>query len=87
LARGTFTSKIAPEPQDPEQAAQAKLKLAKMLARDGLAEKARTHYQEIIQQYPKTKAGPARLGATSCSCDIEFCDSRSCSEAPGGGEG
>jgi hypothetical protein len=50
------TSKVAPEPQDPEQAAQAKLKLAKMLARDGLEEKARTHYQEIIQQYARTKA-------------------------------
>jgi hypothetical protein len=50
------TSKIAPEPQDPEQAAQAKLKLAKMLAKDGLEEKARTHYRGIIQQYSKTKA-------------------------------
>jgi hypothetical protein len=47
---------MSAEPQNPEEAAQAKLKLAQILAKDGLEQKARTHYEEIIQQYPKTKA-------------------------------
>ena len=51
----------AAEPLDPEQAASAKLKLAKMLAKDGLEKKARIRYEEIVQQYPKTRAaGEAR---------------------------
>jgi hypothetical protein len=44
------------EPQNPEEAAQAKLKLAQILAKDGLGQKACMHYEEIIRQYPKTKA-------------------------------
>ncbi|HEV3079048.1 MAG TPA: hypothetical protein VGY66_04690 [Gemmataceae bacterium] len=50
------TSIASGQSQDPEQAAQAKLKLAQMLSKDGLEQKARTHYEEIIRQYPKTRA-------------------------------
>jgi S1-C subfamily serine protease len=39
-----------------EKDAARKLKLARMLADDGLADKARVRYQEIIDTYPKTKA-------------------------------
>jgi S1-C subfamily serine protease len=39
-----------------EQDAARKLRLAKSLADDGLVEKARARYEEIIKTYPKTKA-------------------------------
>jgi S1-C subfamily serine protease len=39
-----------------EHDATRKLKLAKSLAEDGLVEKARVRYQEIIDKFPKTKA-------------------------------
>jgi len=39
-----------------ERLAAAKLNLAKQLASDGLLDKARTRFQEIIDTYPKTKA-------------------------------
>jgi len=54
--KAAATPAPAPEPADPEQAALAKLNLAKMLAKDGLQSKARARYAEIIQTYPKTKA-------------------------------
>src|SRR5262245_12808526 len=41
---------------EPESMAAAKLKLAKMLAESGKADKARQRYQEIIDKYPKTQA-------------------------------
>lgn len=41
---------------DDETKAQAKLKLAKMLAEDGLNEHAREQYREILATYPKTSA-------------------------------
>jgi hypothetical protein len=39
-----------------EMQAAAKLKLAKMLQNDGIVDKAKVFYQEIIQDFPKTKA-------------------------------
>ncbi len=39
-----------------EKSAASKLKFAKQLAEDGRTEKARERYQEIIKDYPKTKA-------------------------------
>jgi hypothetical protein len=54
--KAASNSAPAAEPPDPEQAASAKLNLAKMLAKDGLEKKARVRYEEILQQYPKTKA-------------------------------
>jgi hypothetical protein len=40
----------------PEDAARAKLSLAKMLARDGLLGKAKFRYEQILRDYPQTKA-------------------------------
>jgi hypothetical protein len=51
--------KQAPAPAsevDPEREAAAKLKLAKMLEKDGLADKAKARYQEILNKYPGSKA-------------------------------
>jgi hypothetical protein len=39
-----------------EDEAASKLRVAKRLAADGLKEKARERYQEIVQKYPETKA-------------------------------
>ena len=39
-----------------EQQAAAKLKLAKMLQKDGLVQKAKLRYQDIIKTFPNTKA-------------------------------
>ncbi len=39
-----------------EHAAARKLKLAKLLAADGLTDKAKARYQEIVKKYPDTKA-------------------------------
>lgn len=39
-----------------EEEAASKLKLAKLLERDGLVEKARTRYNEIAEKFPGTKA-------------------------------
>ncbi|HEV3203540.1 MAG TPA: hypothetical protein VGY77_04115 [Gemmataceae bacterium] len=42
--------------QQLEQEAARKLKLAKMFAADGLADKAKARYKEIVEKYPGTKA-------------------------------
>lgn len=39
-----------------EQDAARKLRLAKMMANDGLTDKAKTRYQDIVKSYPNTKA-------------------------------
>jgi S1-C subfamily serine protease len=59
--RAQATADTAQKPdEDPaekmEKDAARKLKLAKMLAEDGLVDKARLRYKEIIETYPKTKA-------------------------------
>lgn len=62
-ARAAADEPPAPVPakDDPEKEAARKLKLAQLLERDGLADKARARYQEIIDKYPDTKsAGEAR---------------------------
>src|SRR5262249_40563312 len=47
-------------PEDPaakaEREAAVKLRLAQMLEKDGVVDKAKTRYQDIIDTYPKTKA-------------------------------
>jgi hypothetical protein len=43
-------------PEDPEKEAARKLKLAKILDNDGLKDKAKKRYEEIVKKYPKTKA-------------------------------
>lgn len=52
--------KPEPKPADKaekaEQDAARKLKLAKMLAADGLVDKAKARYKEIVEKYPGTKA-------------------------------
>jgi hypothetical protein len=49
-------TKPAPEAIDKEEKAASKLKLAKRLATDGLTAKAIDRCQEIVKQYPDTKA-------------------------------
>jgi S1-C subfamily serine protease len=48
--------KPADDPDEMEQTAARRLKLAKSLANDGLIDRARERYQEIMKQFPKTKA-------------------------------
>jgi hypothetical protein len=45
-----------PDTVDPEAKADAKLSLAKQLAKEGVKDKARTWYEKIIRDYPDTKA-------------------------------
>lgn len=48
--------KTQPEEDDPEAAAQRKLKLGKMLQEAGKADKAREWFEDIVKKYPKTDA-------------------------------
>jgi hypothetical protein len=49
-------SNVAADAASAEEVALAKLKLARMLASEGLETKAQARYQEIVDQYPNTKA-------------------------------
>jgi hypothetical protein len=49
-------AKRPPTVWTPEDAAHAKLNVAKMLARDGLLDKAKSRYEQILKEYPETKA-------------------------------
>jgi S1-C subfamily serine protease len=49
-------NKPADDPEELEATAARRLKLARSLARDGLVDKARERYEEIVKQFPKTKA-------------------------------
>jgi S1-C subfamily serine protease len=42
--------------EDPEETAARRLKLARSLAKDGLIDRARERYKEIVKQFPRTKA-------------------------------
>jgi hypothetical protein len=46
----------ADDPQEMQETAARRLKLAKSLANDGLIDRARERFHEIIKQFPKTKA-------------------------------
>lgn len=50
------TADATTETDKKEDEAASKLRVAKRLAADGLKEKARERYQEIVQKYPETKA-------------------------------
>jgi hypothetical protein len=51
-----LAGKPADDPEEMEQTAARRLKLAKSLANDGVIDRARERFHEIIKQFPKTKA-------------------------------
>jgi len=57
----TKEDKTEPKPESKaekaEKDAASKLRVAKKLAADGLTEKAKERYKEIVEKYPNTKAG------------------------------
>jgi hypothetical protein len=50
------TDKPAADPDQAEKNAASKLAFARSLLRDGKADKARQRFQDVISQYPNTKA-------------------------------